>query len=54
MSKRKNLEKRAKTKMAKAANSIVSKLTPEQQDRLAELLAQKVAENVTNNNSLRS
>jgi Spy/CpxP family protein refolding chaperone len=54
MSKRKNLEKRAKAKMARAANEIVKKLTPEQQDKLAEILAKAVAENVANNDTLRS
>lgn len=53
MSRRRNLEKRSKTRLQTAARDIVSKLTPEQQDKLAELLAKAVVENATNNDPLR-
>lgn len=49
MSKRKNLERRRKTKLAKHAHNIVNNLTPEQQDRLAELLAKAVTDATPNN-----
>ena len=44
MSKRKNLERRRKARMAKHAHNIVTNLTPEQQDKLAELLAKAVTD----------
>jgi Spy/CpxP family protein refolding chaperone len=53
MSRRKNLQKRAKARLQKAALNVVTKLTPEQQDKLAQLLAKAVATDATNNNSLR-
>lgn len=42
MSKRRNLERKRQQKMRRAAYGIVSKLTIEQQDRLAETLAKAV------------
>ena len=44
MSKRRNLERKRQQKLQRAAHGIVSKLTQEQQDRLAELLAKAVTD----------
>jgi Spy/CpxP family protein refolding chaperone len=54
MSKRKNLKKRSNAKLKKAARELVQKLTPEQQDKLAELLAKAVTDNVADHDTLRS
>ena len=44
MSKRRNLERKRQQKLQRAARGIVSKLTQEQQDRLAEMLAKAVTD----------
>jgi Spy/CpxP family protein refolding chaperone len=53
MSKRKNLAKRSKRKLQQAALNLVRKLTPEQKEQLAEILAKKVTTDVADNDSLR-
>jgi hypothetical protein len=42
MSKRRNLERKRKEKLKRHATAIISKLSQEQQDRLAEALAKAV------------
>lgn len=49
MSKRKNLAKRKQAKLEKAAIGIVNNMTPEQQDKLIELLAKAVTDASGNN-----
>lgn len=44
MSKRREQARRAKKRLQTAAEGIVKKLTPEQQDRLVELLAKAVTD----------
>jgi len=51
MSKRKNLERRRVKKLKRHAETIVSKLTAEQQDRLADIIAKKVT-NVPSDHSI--
>ena len=53
MSKRKNQTKRMKAKLEKAAKKIIGHLTLEEQERLATILAKAVAEDATDNDSLR-
>jgi Spy/CpxP family protein refolding chaperone len=54
MSKRREQERRAKKRMQTAAEGIVKKLTPEQQDRLVELLAKAVTSDVADTDTLRT
>jgi truncated hemoglobin YjbI len=53
MSKRRELERRAKKRLLTQAHLLVGKLTEEQQDRLAEILAKAVT-NAETDDSLRT